>query len=122
MTTQDKRRFVRVNSENVIAYSVLKDDGSLDMAHSGYVHSKNISLGGILFTAMEVLDKGARLQLKIRIDTEHSKDECVMMVGEVVRNQKIPVGRKWDIAVTIKFIEQSKMEVFSNWLARKIGY
>ncbi|MBN1521836.1 MAG: PilZ domain-containing protein [Candidatus Aureabacteria bacterium] len=121
MVNQDRRRFIRIPAENIIAYSVLKDDGGIDMAHSGYVHSRNISQGGILFTAFESFNIKTRVQMKLRIDTDASKDENVGMIGEVVRCEKLPVGQKWDIAVHIKYIEQTKIETFIHWLHKKIG-
>ena len=121
MVDKDRRRFVRIPSENVIAYSVLKPDGGVDMAHSGYVHSKNISQGGVLFTSFEELVTGTRLQMKVRIDTPASKDENIGMIGEVVRIQKLATGNKWDTAVAIKYIEHTKLDTFMSWLANQIG-
>ena len=122
MLNEDRRKFVRVPSENVIAYSVLKPDGGVDMAHSGYVHSKNISQGGILFTSFEELSIGTRLQMKLRLETQSSKEENIGMIGEVVRNERLPAGKKWDVAITIKYIEHTKLDTFMNWLAKKIGF
>ena len=122
MVATDRRRFVRIPSENVIAYSVLKPDGGVDMAHSGYVHSKNISQGGVLFTSFEELAVGTRLQMKVRIETPASKDENIGMIGEVVRIQKLATGNKWDTAIVIKYVEHTKLDTFMSWLAKQIGY
>lgn len=121
MDNPDKRRYVRIRSENVVAYSVLKPDGGIDMAHSGYVHSKNISQGGILFVAFENFAPGTLLQMKLRIQTESSKEENIGMVAEVVRNDILASGKKWDVAVYIKYIEHTKLDDFMSWLAGKIG-
>ena len=122
MVNQDRRRFIRIPSENVIAYSVLKPDGGVDMAHSGYVHSKNISQGGVLFTSFEEIAIKTRVQMKVRIETPASRDENIGMIGEVVRTQKLAVGNKWDTAIAIKYIEHTKLDVFMSWLAKQIGY
>ena len=120
MFDQDKRKFVRVPCENVIAYSVLKVNGGVDMAHSGYVHAKNISLGGILFSAFELLEKDRRLQMKLRIEAKDQQDTNIGLIGEVVRAEKMPEGKKWDIAVAIIYVEQSKQDLFNTWINNKI--
>ena len=121
MENKDKRRFIRVPSENIIAYSVLKPDGGIDMAHSGYVHSKNISQGGVLFVSFEALEPQTLLQIKLRVETQTSKAENIGMIGEVVRTQKLPDEKKWEVGIYIKYIEHTKLDIFMAWLSEKIG-
>ncbi|MCK5707655.1 MAG: PilZ domain-containing protein [Candidatus Aureabacteria bacterium] len=120
MDYDEKRHFVRVDTENVIAYSVLKADGSVDMARSGYVHSKNVSKGGILFSSFECLTVGVTIQMKLRFCSKPSHNETVAMIGNVVRTNECIAGKKWDIGVKIKYIEQAKEEIFNNWLNNKL--
>ena len=117
---EDSRRFIRVTCENVLAYSVLKPDGGVNMARSGYVHCKNISQGGVLFTAFESIKEGTHIQMKLRLETATSKEETVAMLGGVVRYSERVQGKQWDIAISITFIEETKKEVFVNWLTKRI--
>ena len=60
--------------------------------------------------------------MKLRLETQSSKDENIGMIGEVVRNEKLPAGKKWDVAIIIKYIEHTKLDTFMSWLANKIGF
>jgi hypothetical protein len=121
MTSQEKRKFVRVPCENILTYTKIKEDGSVDMGHSGYVHCKNVSQGGILFSAFENFQKGEKLQIKMRLNFQTANFEIVSMIGEVSRSQEVTLKKKWDIGLSITHVEEKKKEVFVNWLANKIS-
>lgn len=58
----ERRRFVRVNGTFVVSYNQIEPEPKADISQT-----KNISEGGILFTADKFFKTGSVLQIKIRL-------------------------------------------------------
>ena len=120
MNLDERRRFVRVPCQSVLEYTLLNKNGTPDSDRYGYVHCKNVSLGGILFTAFESVNSGTPLQLKLHMDCGAHHFENVTMSGHVVRSRKADLSETWDIAICISpMSEEEKNLNFFNWLAEK---
>ena len=124
----DRRRFIRIPCESVLTYTVLKKDGSPDKKNFGYVRSKNISLGGILFTSLEFYPKGTWLHLKLRMDIEKGCFEeiemtCVVIRSIEVTSDEVQSARMWDMAVYVLSLQKErKKNSFINWLSYKDSF
>ena len=120
MTQQERRRFLRVPCENLINYSLMNEGGVTGKSSFGYVHCKNVSLIGVLFTAFEPISPGTMLKLQLQLDITEKNFEDITMFGSVVRCEKIKSAETWDIATSImSMLETKKRLIFVNWLANK---
>ena len=120
MNLEERRRFVRVPCQNILEYTLLRKNGKPDNERYGYVHCKNVSLGGILFTAFESFKKGTLLQLELHMDCGNYHFENVTMYGHVVRCSKVNSSETWSIAISTEpMSEEEKSLSFFNWLAEK---
>ncbi|MBN1520909.1 MAG: PilZ domain-containing protein [Candidatus Aureabacteria bacterium] len=120
MKKQEGRRFVRVPCENLLAYCVLQEGGHLDSIRADLVKCKNISEGGVLFSAMESFLNHTILKMKLRLDLDVNEKQDLTLIGEVVRCQLVPEQGKWDVGVFICCIEKAKKELFYSWLRKKL--
>jgi len=120
MHFEEKRKAIRVPCETLIAYSCIKKDGSLDENNYGYVHCRNISLVGILFTAFEPVEIDSLLQLRLRLDIATDIYEDINITCKVVRCEKFATADVWNIAVCItSMLEEKQRSIFLKWLADK---
>ena len=120
MHFKEKRKAVRIPSETLIAYSCIKEDGSIDEDNYGYVHCRNISLIGILFTAFEPVEIDTVLQLRLRLDLDDDIYEDINITSKVVRCEKFTTADVWNIAVCItSMLEEKQRSIFLKWLADK---
>ena len=120
MIDQEKRKFIRVSCQNLIAYCVLQEGGRMDVNRADFVQCKNISEAGVLFTALDKFLKETILKLKLRVDLEGGRSDEITMIGEVVRCDEIDSSGKWDVGVFIASIEKLKRETFFSWLEKKL--
>jgi hypothetical protein len=120
MNLDERRRFVRIPCQSVLEYTLLNENGTPDKERYGYVHCKNVSLGGILFTAFESFHKGTPLQLKLHMDCGDHHFENVTMSGHVIWSRRTHTSETWDVAIrVIPMKEEEKSLNFFNWLAEK---
>lgn len=120
MQFEEKRRSLRIPCENFVSYSVLNEDGTEKTNNFGYVHCKNISLIGVLFTTFEYIPIGSRLKFQLQMDLSDSEYEDIEMVGTIVRCDRIRSTDTWDVATSITMMMETKKRLrFINWLANK---
>jgi len=118
MSIVEKRRFVRIPCENIINYDLMEGDGALDTVQTGYVQCKNVSKGGVLFTAFEDFKHVISIRLKLRIEVTEGHNENVDMVAKIVRCEKVKNAQKWNIAACIQSIEEEKKNLFLKWISK----
>jgi hypothetical protein len=117
---EEKRRFLRIPCENFITYTVMNEDGTENPGSSSYVHCKNISLVGVLFTAFEPIAPGTTLKMQLQLDITRMGRENIMMYGTVNRCERLKNTDTWDVAANItSMIEAEKRLLFLNWLSSK---
>ena len=120
MNLDERRRFVRVPCQNVLEYTLLSKSGRPQTDQYGYVHCKDVSLGGLLFASFKQLEKGTPLELKLHMECAGHRFSNVTMSGHVVRCRKAASTDTWDIAIaTCPMSEEEKNLSFFNWLAEK---
>ena len=120
MEFKERRRSLRIPCENFVSYSVLSEDGTEKMNNFGYVHCKNISLIGVLFTTFESLPLETKVKFQLQMDLSENHYEDVVMYGTVVRCQRIKSTDTWDVAASItSMLETRKRLQFINWLANR---
>lgn len=118
MDENERRRSVRIPCENLIRYSVINENNEITN-NFGYVHCKNISLIGMLFTTFEPLDVGTLLKIVFHIDLSENEFDDIHFLATVVRCDPKNADT-FDIAVSItSLIEEKKKAVFLRWLANK---
>jgi len=120
MGRQERRRFVRVSCENLLAYCVLQEGGVLDSTRAELVNCKNISEGGLLFPSLEPFEKNTILKMKLRLDLPDESLLEITIIGEVARCGKSDNSGKNDVGVFICCIEKAKREVFFDWIGKKL--
>ena len=120
MEFEEKRRSLRIPCENYVSYSLLNEDGAERTNNFGYVHCKNISLVGVLFTTFEPIEIGAKIKFQLQMDISERHFEDIVMYGTVVRCQRIKSTDTWDVGASItSMLETEKRLQFVNWLANK---
>ena len=75
MSKHERRQFVRVPCENLLAYCVLQEGGNLDASRADLVNCKNISEGGLLFGCLESFHKHTVLKMKLRLDLDDETEQ-----------------------------------------------
>ena len=120
MSRHERRRFVRVSCENLLAYCVLQEGGVLDSSRADLVSSKNISEGGLLFSSLESFNKNTILKIKLRVDMPEENLQEITIIGEVARCGKLDNSKKYDVGVFICCIEKAKREIFFEWIGKKL--
>ena len=120
MQFEEKRRSLRIPCENFVSYSVLNEDETEKTNNFGYVHCKNISLIGVLFTTFEDIPVGSRIKFQLQMDISDTEYEDIQMFATVVRCERIRSTDTWDVATSITtMMEVEKRLRFINWLANK---
>jgi len=120
MDFEERRRSLRIPCENFVSYSILNDDETEKGNNFGFVHCKNISLVGLLFTTFEDIPVGSRLKFQLQMDLSETDYEEISMFGSIVRSQRIKSTETWDIAVSITTLMEATQRLrFINWLANK---
>jgi len=96
----DKRRFKRTNGKFVVLYHIPEENYRADICQT-----KDISLGGVNFTAGRQFDEGAYLVLEIRVAPEQKN---VIIKGKVKKSQEIAKGLIYD--TRIEFFDLDDMQ------------
>lgn len=120
MNRSERRHFVRVACENLLAYCVLQEGGIIDSTRADLVNCKNISKGGLLFLSREKFDERTILKLKLRIDDTDKNTQEIVIIGEVARCRVADSSGKYDVGIFICCIEKAKRDIFFNWLNKRL--
>ena len=119
MKKKERRKAPRITCENLISYFRINERGTIT-GRNGYVHCKNISLVGVLFTAFELITEGTLMKIELQLDISENEFENVIFFGHVVRCDPHDSSDAWNIAVKIfSMLEAKKRLMFINWLANK---
>lgn len=78
MENDERRRFKRINSKNLLNYRVLNKEEQINY-REGVGLTKQVSEGGFLFETGESFEKGTILEFELAI-----KDQFITVLGEVV--------------------------------------
>ena len=94
-----RRVYRRLDKQVKVRYKVFEIENQLikrnDCAEAA-TDTKNISAGGMLFVALNRLDAGSMLELKIELPNNQELIECL---ARVVRVEELKEGEEYDIAV-----------------------
>lgn len=113
----DRRLFVRLNSTVNIRYKVVKSIPPRDSLKksSEFTVTKNISAGGLLFAAKEILPLGTILELKIEIP----EDKTVECLARVIRGEEIENEKVYETAVCFLDLSASDRSRFDKFIIRE---
>ena len=80
----EKRKYPRVDARFIVSYRIIEHDKIIDITQT-----KNLSLGGILFTTTQYFTPGTQLAVDMRVPVDPNPVE---IVGKVVDSCKVAKG------------------------------
>jgi len=109
-TGPERRKYPRVSGRFVVSYRLLEGADNLDISQT-----KNIGLGGIMFTTNRFFDPGTKLALDIRLPYY---TDPIMVIGQVLESREIIKNLIYD--TRIQFIKVD--EKYKNVLIQTVGF
>jgi len=76
---QERRRCVRIDGNFIVSYRPLGSDNKIDISQT-----KNLSLGGMIFTSNQLFERGTKLLLEIRLPSD--PNHPVPLTGQVIES------------------------------------
>ncbi len=104
----ERRKYPRLNCHFLVSYGVCGENCTLDVSQL-----KNISLGGVCFTAGEQFEKEATLALKIRLPFF---PDPIMATGRVIESRESVQGLIYDTRLEFSSMDEYDTKILSKTL------
>ena len=102
----DRRKFPRIDGRFIVSYRILEDSDNINTSQT-----KNLSLGGMLFTTNRSFDSGTNLALEIRLPFD---PDPIMLIGKVIESREITKGLIYDTRLMFLAIDEKHRGVLSQ--------
>lgn len=102
----ERRKYIRINGRFIVSYRILEESDNTDISQT-----KNVSLGGMIFTSNRGFAKGTKLCVKIRLPADPTPIE---LSGEVVESREIVKGVIYDTRLKFLAINDSQVQVINR--------
>lgn len=103
---QERRKDLRINSNFIVSYRLLEEDGRLDLSQT-----KNMSLGGMLLTTNRRFQPNTRLAIEIRLPFDPFP---FSLTGKVIESREITKDLIYDTRLEFTSIDQKHKKIISR--------
>ena len=100
-TGPERRKYPRIDGRFVVSYRLLDEENNVDVTQT-----KNLSIGGLLFTTNRPFEVGSNIALEIRLPYDRRP---IMLIGKVVDSREITKNLIYD--TRMKFIATDKRHI-----------
>lgn len=102
----ERRKYPRINARFIVSYRILEESDNLAIAQT-----KNLSMGGMLFTTNKQFDSGAKLVLEIRLPFD---PDPIMIVGHVLESREVSKDLIYDTRLQFLAIDKKHQKVVNE--------
>lgn len=102
----ERRRFVRIESLNLLSYSLCVDDKIESYGQMG--RTLDVSLGGLLIQTNETFPIGTILEIKIGI-----KENIIRVLGRIVHSREVDEGL-YDLGIEFVNVSDTDKKIISD--------
>ena len=106
----EKRKFPRVDARFVISYRIIEEDKITDLTQT-----KNLSLGGMLFTTMENFPTGTQLAVEMRVPVDR---DPVKIIGKVIDSCKVTKGTIYNTRIEFLSVDDKHADKIKETIKR----
>lgn len=117
---KEKRTYQRLDSKVNLHYRVFHSDEELQkkgLRVDEFGATRNISAGGLLFVADELLSVGSFLELKVELPIPDGTIDCLV---RVVRVEELEAERKYEVAVCFLDITSSQRRLLDKLVTENV--
>ena len=109
----EKRKYPRVDARFVVSYRIVEEDEIKDLTQT-----KNLSLGGMLFTTMENFPAGTQLEVEMRVPVDR---DPVNIIGRVIDSCRVAKGTIYNTRIAFLSVDDKHADKIKETIKRCLG-